>query len=69
MLLNHIGDHYAEVNHARLSALYFKKAKEAEARSALVRKAVLSNEHFSKDGLLQQVSEEENKTNAPEETI
>jgi two-component system chemotaxis response regulator CheB len=62
MLLNHIGDHYAEVNHAKLAALYFQKAKEAEARSNLVRKAVLSNEQFSKDALLQQVLQnEENK--------
>ena len=55
MLLNHIGDHFAEINHPKLAALYFKKAKEAEVRSALVRKAVLSNEQFSKESLQQQV--------------
>ena len=55
MLLNYIGDHYAGVNHAKLAAVYFKKAKEAEARASLVRKAVLSNEQLSKDSLQQQV--------------
>lgn len=54
MLLNHIGDHFAEVNQPKLAALYFKKAKEAEARAQLVRQAVLSHEQLSKDSLLQQ---------------
>lgn len=40
MLLNHIGDHYAEANQPRLAAVYFQKAKDAAARSSLVRKAV-----------------------------
>jgi two-component system chemotaxis response regulator CheB len=61
MLLNHIGDHYASANHSKLAALYFKKAKEAETRSSLVRKAVLSNEQFSKDSLQQQVLTEGNE--------
>jgi two-component system chemotaxis response regulator CheB len=64
MLLNHIGDHYAEVNHSRLAALYFQKAKEAEARSALVRKAVLSNEELSRDRLLEQFTVPENEKEA-----
>lgn len=51
MLLNHIGDHFAEVNQPKLAALYFQKAKEAEARTALVRKAVLSHEQLSQDSL------------------
>ena len=55
MLLNHIGDHYAEVNDTRLAALYFQKAKEAETRSALVRQAVLTNEQLSRGGLAQQL--------------
>jgi len=59
MLLNHIGDHYAEINHSKLAALYFKKANEAKERAALARKAVLSNEQFSKDRLQQQVLTDE----------
>lgn len=54
MLLNHIGDHYAEVNHPQLAALYFKKAKEAEARANMVRQAAVNNEQLSKDALLHQ---------------
>lgn len=61
MLLNHIGDHYAGANHSKLAALYFKKAKEAEARASLVRKAVLSSEQFSKDSLLHQAQIEESE--------
>lgn len=54
MLLNHLGDHFAEVNQPKLAALYFKKANEAEARTRLVRQAVLSHERLSKDNLLEQ---------------
>lgn len=41
MLLNHIGDHYAEANQPGLAALYFRKAKEAQERSNLVRTSTL----------------------------
>lgn len=57
MLLNHFGDHFAEVNQTKLAAMFFKKAKEAEARAQLVRQAVLSHERLSKDSLLQQAEE------------
>jgi len=51
ILLNHIGDHFAESNQPKLAALYFKKAKEASDRSQLVRKAVIRNEQLSKSKL------------------
>ncbi|HKP69053.1 MAG TPA: chemotaxis protein CheB [Pyrinomonadaceae bacterium] len=51
ILLNHMGDHFAEVNEPRLAALFFKKANEARARNELIRKAVLSHEQFSADSL------------------
>jgi two-component system chemotaxis response regulator CheB len=51
MLLTHIGDHYAESNNPKLAALYFQKAKEAEDRSLLVRKAAMDHEQLSKDRL------------------
>jgi two-component system chemotaxis response regulator CheB len=54
MLLNHLGDHFAEVNETRLAAMYFRKAKEAEARAQMVRQAVMSHEQLSQDSLLQQ---------------
>ncbi len=62
MLLNHLGDHLAEVNQPKLAAMYFKKAQEAEQRAQLVRNAALSHEQLNKDSLLQQ-SEEINGDN------
>ena len=58
MLLNHVGDHYAEANHPTLAALYFKKAKEALERSNIVREAVLNNEQLSKEKLFQEINSE-----------
>lgn len=59
LLLNHIGDHYAEANNPKLAAVYFKKAKEAEERSNLVRTAVHNHEQLSKIKLLQDIEDEE----------
>ncbi len=53
MLLNHLGDHFAESNQMKLAALYFKKANEAEVRAKLVRQAVLAHEYLSGDSLQQ----------------
>jgi two-component system chemotaxis response regulator CheB len=65
MLLNHIGDHFAEINHPKLAALYFRKAQEAQARAGVVRKAAVSNEQLSKERLLEQANgEETNKIEA-----
>jgi two-component system, chemotaxis family, protein-glutamate methylesterase/glutaminase len=58
MLLNHIGDHLAEANQTKLAAVYFRKAKEAEARTALVRQVALSHEQLSLDRLRQQAAED-----------
>ena len=57
MLLNHLGDHYAEANQPKIAAVYFQKAKEAEMRTKLIRQCIGSNEHLSKDRLRQQVEE------------
>jgi two-component system chemotaxis response regulator CheB len=57
MLLNHMGDHFAEVNQKKLAGLYFRKAQEAERRAQFVRQAVLSHEQLSKDSLWQQAEE------------
>lgn len=58
MLLNHMGDHFAETNSKKLAALYFQKAQEAERRAQLVRRAVLSHEQLSRDSLLLQADDE-----------
>jgi len=51
ILLNHLGDHYAEANNPKLAALYFKKAQEAAQHAETIRQAALSHEQFSKDSL------------------
>lgn len=61
MLLNHIGDHYSEINEPKLAATYFQKAKEAETRAGLVRQAVLTHEQLSKDSLREEAGEDEAK--------
>lgn len=61
MLLNHMGDHYAEANQPQLASLYFKKAKEAQERSKLVRQAALSHEQLNKDFLRQEAGKEDSE--------
>lgn len=53
LLLNHIGDHYSEANQPKLAAVYFRKAKEVEQRSDLLRKAVHSHEQLHHDKFIQ----------------
>ena len=47
MLLNHMGDHFAELNEPKVASMYFKKAKDAEKRGDLVRQAVFSHEQLN----------------------
>lgn len=54
ILLNHMGDHFADVNQPRLAALYFQKANEARARNDIIRSTVFSHEQLSADSLRQQ---------------
>lgn len=61
MLLNHLGDHYAEANQPKLAAVYFKKAKEAQERSELVRNAAQLHEQLNNDSLRKE-AEDENVT-------
>ena len=51
ILLNHIGDHFAELNQPQLAAAYFKKANEARARNDIIRAAVFSNEQLATDNV------------------
>ena len=51
MLLNHMGDHFAEINQTKIAALYFKKAKEASDRSLLMRQAVVNHEHLNRQSI------------------
>ena len=45
ILLNHMGDHFAELNRPQLAAAYFRKANEAGACSKDMRKIILSDDH------------------------
>lgn len=57
MLLNHMGDHFAEVNQPKLAAMYFQKATEANNRANIVRQAVMSHEQLSIDSIQQQAEQ------------
>ncbi|KAA6438708.1 chemotaxis protein CheB [Dyadobacter flavalbus] len=52
MLLNHLGDHFAEANHSALAARYFQQAQKAQQRSELVRKAVLLQGQMNMEDLI-----------------
>lgn len=53
-LMNHIGDHYAEVNQPKLAAVYFKKAKEAEQRVKALRETIFDHEQLSQGKLVEE---------------
>lgn len=57
ILLNHLGDHYAEANQLKLAALYFQKAQEAQSRADLVRQTLTDHQVLSQDILFRQVGE------------
>lgn len=44
ILLNHIGDHFAEMNQGVLAAKFFQKARVAEDRNEVIRTAIIKNE-------------------------
>lgn len=62
ILLNHMGDHFAEANQLKLAALYFNKAQQAVERSNFVWKAVLTHEQLTQEKLLQESSENGSET-------
>jgi two-component system chemotaxis response regulator CheB len=45
LLINHMGDHFAEKNDPKMAALYFSKAQEAEQKRQLVKKALFDSEN------------------------
>lgn len=58
MLLNNLGDHYADENQTKIASVYFKKAKEAEAFSKVLLKLVHNYEPLSKNRLLDEAENE-----------
>lgn len=61
MLLNHLGDHFAEANEPKLAALFFKKAKEERKRTDILRDALNTYEHISRNALLEEAGREDEK--------
>jgi len=64
LLLNHMGDHFAEENYPKLAAMYFKKAKEAENRAEKIRETVMTNEQLSAMAIRQQAESENGQSGA-----
>lgn len=56
-LLNHMGDHFAEVNEPRIAANFFKKAQEARKNCDMIRKIVFEHEQLSIDKIEDEVLE------------
>jgi two-component system, chemotaxis family, protein-glutamate methylesterase/glutaminase len=56
IMLNYLGDHFAEVNDPKMAALYFQKAKEAQDRIHSIRRIVLEHENLSKDGIREEAA-------------
>lgn len=65
MLLNHIGDHFAEKNETKLASYYFNKAKDAAEKSALLRVAVFQNELLNEEKIKEQFIEDKKKDDNP----
>lgn len=58
LLLNHIGDHYAESNQSKLAAVYFQKATEIAKRSDIIRIAAHNHERLSKSRIQDDAAKE-----------
>jgi two-component system chemotaxis response regulator CheB len=54
LLLNHMGDHFAEANHTRLAAVYYQHANATNAQVRQVRQVLDQHERLSSDRLSQQ---------------
>ena len=54
ILLNNLGDHYADKNQPKLAAMCFQKAQEAETRAEIVRQTVFTHEHLTTTSLRKQ---------------
>ncbi|MHA4845702.1 chemotaxis protein CheB [Flavitalea antarctica] len=59
ILLNNLGDHYAEKNQLTQASMYFKKAKEAEEQARLTRRAVFDHEQVTPDSISTEVKQDD----------
>lgn len=51
LLLNHMGDHLAEINQPKLAAKYFQKAVQAGQQGDTLRKVVAQHERLTKEAI------------------
>ena len=65
ILLNHMGDHFAEANEPQLAARFFQKAKEASERNEIARRVVLAHDHLSTDSMRQGDIDAESNGHSP----
>ena len=56
MMLNNIGDHFAEHNQPQLAGKYFLKAKEAEDRADKIRDVLFSHEELSNETIREEAA-------------
>jgi two-component system chemotaxis response regulator CheB len=49
MLLDQLGDHFAEANQPRMAAQYFQQARQAQERTGLVRQALQLHQQLNED--------------------
>jgi len=54
MLLNHLGDHFSEINQGSVAAQFFRKAKDAERRNDQIRKVAIDHELLTTEGVEQE---------------
>lgn len=58
LLLNQLGDHFAELNQLKLAAVYFRKAMEIKEQSVIIRDAVHGQQYLSKNKILEELDGE-----------
>jgi two-component system, chemotaxis family, protein-glutamate methylesterase/glutaminase len=64
MLLNHLGDHFAEINKGNMAAKFFQKATEARQRNEFIRKVVLEHERLTTESIGQEPDVRESPSEA-----
>ncbi|WP_343688031.1 chemotaxis protein CheB [Chitinophaga sp.] len=57
LLLNHMGDHFAEANQPKIAAMYFKKARDANRLADTLREATFNHEQLNTDNIRDQANE------------
>jgi len=62
MMLNEMGDHFADHNQPAVAAKYFQKAREASERADIIRTAIFSHEELSEESIREEAALDEIRT-------